>query len=155
LSAERGERVITHFRTQKTSTLLAYLACSLHQNPPRERLIELLWPGVETEVGRSRFRPELSALRAVLEPVGTLSGSVLQADRLYVRLNASVVTTDVQAFEAAMRAVSQAQDTPERIEYLRHALTHYTGELLPGFYDDWALRERERLAMRYQEALRD
>src|SRR5262245_37695424 len=54
LSATRGEQVITHFRTQKTATLLAYLAFHLYQNHPRERLIELLWPEVETEVGRSR-----------------------------------------------------------------------------------------------------
>ena len=36
---------------------------------------------------------------------------------------------------------------------LRGALELYTGDLLEGFYDDWALRERERLRLLYMKSL--
>ena len=33
------------------------------------------------------------------------------------------------------------------------AIGHYTGDLLEGFYEDWAIRERERLRLLYLDSL--
>jgi DNA-binding SARP family transcriptional activator len=40
-----------------------------------------------------------------------------------------------------------------KVQKLRSAMDLYRGELLEGFYDDWALRERERLRMLYLNGL--
>ena len=39
------------------------------------------------------------------------------------------------------------------VQELEQALQLYTGELLEGFYDDWVLRERERLHLLYLNSL--
>src|SRR5690348_4163210 len=87
--------IVTHFRTQKTAVLLAYLAYYPDRAHPRDELVELLWPGSEPELGRNNLSKALSALRAVLEPVGVPDGAVLVADRASARLRAGRVTTDV------------------------------------------------------------
>lgn len=52
LRVVQGERIITRFNTQKTASLLAYLAYHLDRAHPREALIEMLWPDNEPEKGR-------------------------------------------------------------------------------------------------------
>ena len=44
LRATHDDQVITHFRTQKNTALLAYLAYYRRRSRRREELIELLWP---------------------------------------------------------------------------------------------------------------
>jgi DNA-binding SARP family transcriptional activator len=67
-------RTITRFRTQKTASLLAYLAFHLSQTQPREVLIELLWPRGTAEAGRQSLSMALSSLRHQLEPPGVPRG---------------------------------------------------------------------------------
>ena len=43
-AGDQPPRVISRFQTQKTGSLLAYLAYHCHRSHPREALIELLWP---------------------------------------------------------------------------------------------------------------
>lgn len=113
--------------------LLARLALHPGRSHAREELIELLWPEVEREVALVRLRHTLRTLRQPLE-AGLPAGSVLIADRTSIRINPDSFTTDVAAFE---QAVKQKDFVTAR------AL--YRGELLPGFYDDWVLEERYRL----------
>ena len=68
LRAERGESVVTRFRTQKTALLLAYLAYYGRRAHSRETLIELLWPESDAELGRHNLSVALSWLRNQLEP---------------------------------------------------------------------------------------
>jgi DNA-binding SARP family transcriptional activator len=60
---------------------------------------------------------------------------------------------DVAVVEDAVRRLrrdkSDARDLPDA----ERALEHYTGDLLDGFYDEWALRERERLRLLYLDGL--
>src|SRR6266542_2466879 len=87
LQARQGDHVVTRFRARRTGSLFAYLAYHLDQPHPREVLIELLWPEVEPQNGRTNHRRELCSLRRQLEPPGVASGAVIVADRLCVRLN--------------------------------------------------------------------
>lgn len=133
VSAVRGERALTHFESSRAVALLARLALLPQRTHPREELAELLWPEVEPEVGRRRLRHILGTLRQPLE-LGLPPGSVLIADRLSVGLNPEAITTDVAEFEKALKQKDFA--TARKL---------YTGELLPGLYDDWILEERYRL----------
>ncbi len=165
LRAEQSGRVITRFRTYKTGALLAYLA--YHPRPhPREHLIGMLWPDDTSDAGRNSLSKALSSLRNQLEPPGVPTGTVLRADRATIELNRSACTTDVAEFEAALRAAARADRGSEKgsstvaaaaaagaVPLLADAVQLYRGELLPGFYEDWNLAERQRLAETYLAAV--
>jgi DNA-binding SARP family transcriptional activator len=153
LRATQGERVVTRFRARRTGALLAYLAYHLDRPHPREVLVELLWPGVEPSIGRNNLRRELSSLRRQLEPPGVPAGAVVMANRDSVQLNPAACATDVNAFEAALRRAGRASCSTERVARLTEAAELYRGELLPGYFEEWILPERQRLAELYLQAL--
>jgi hypothetical protein len=112
--------------------LLARLALAPGRAHARESLVELLWPGVALDVGRNRLREALCTLNRFLQADG--SAPVLQADRTCIRVLPGRLVCDAALFEQAAR---RGDATAAR------AL--YSGELLPGHYDEWVLRERQRL----------
>jgi class 3 adenylate cyclase len=155
--AERGcevDQVVSHFQTQKTGALLAYLAYYPQRPHRREELIELLWPEADLDSGRNRLSLALTWLRHQLEVTGTPQEPILIADRTAVRLNADAITTDVAEFQTALQAATRVGDTAERAVLLAQAVDLYRGPLLPHCYEEWVLREREWLAERYFPALR-
>jgi predicted ATPase/DNA-binding SARP family transcriptional activator/uncharacterized protein HemY len=153
LRAMHGERAITRFRRHTAGVLLAYLAFYRQRSHPREELIELLWPECDPAVGRDRLSTDLSSLRRQLEPPGIPTGAVLRADRSTIGLNAAAVTTDVGEFDAALASASRARNELEREQWLREAVERYQGELLPGYFEEWILPERQHLTERYHQTL--
>jgi DNA-binding SARP family transcriptional activator len=147
-------RVVERFPTQKAAALLAHLALYPHRRHAREALIDWLWPDSELAAGLHSLRQALSSLRHQLEPPGTPAGALLRTDRLFVQINPDLLITDVAEFETALQATGRERDPAARAENLGRAAELYRGELLPGFYEEWALAERERLAQSYQGALR-
>ena len=97
LRAARGDRPVLRFPTRKTALLLAYLALHPGRFHPREALAEMLWPDVPQEAQRHNLRLTLSRLRTVFSP-----DTLIEADRLTVRLNPAAFTTDVREFEQAV-----------------------------------------------------
>ena len=154
LSAQQNERVITRFRTQKTGALLAYLAFYLDRSHLREVLFELLWPECVPDLGRQSLSMALSSLRHQLEPPGVPRGAVIIADYKSVRLNPEAVTTDVAEFEAALLSAGQAQSDIERVRHLADAVALYRGALLPDYFENWILREQQRLEGLFFQSLR-
>ena len=151
----RDEERIIRFATQKTATLLAYLAFHRTHSPSREVLIELLWPECELSAGRNRLSTLLSHLRHLLEPLGMEAGSVVQADSASVRLNLAAVTTDVAEFEDLLRTASRTEEAATRLNHLLRAVALYKDGLLPGSYEEWVGREQTRLRDRYSESLQE
>ena len=147
LRVSRGEQVFTRFRTQKTGSLLAYLAA--YPRPARrDQLIEMLWPDNDPESGRNCLRIALSALRRIFEPEGqenSLFPTVLMADRTHVSLNQVAFTTDKAAFESGLLNATRAKDETTRIEWLKKALDVYQDDLLPAYDEAWIRQERQRL----------
>jgi predicted ATPase/DNA-binding SARP family transcriptional activator len=154
LSAARGDRAISRFPTQKVAGLLAFLALHPGRDHPREELAERFWPEADAEQGRVSLRTALATLRKQLEPPDVTPGSVLRADRFAVGIAAGTTETDVAEFEWLCREAVKADDPARRVTLLRDARRLYRGELLPGFYDDWVLTERERLAEMHLALLR-
>ncbi|HZP81467.1 MAG TPA: tetratricopeptide repeat protein [Chthonomonadaceae bacterium] len=64
------------------------------------------------------------------------------------------MTTDVAEFVSRFRKAARTHEAAERLKLLRQAAALYTGELLPGFYDDWVLAEQRRLAELYMQVER-
>jgi predicted ATPase len=127
-----GRQCLTRLRSRAAMALVARLAMAPTRAHARTELAALLWPDADEEAGRSRLRQTLSLLRSVLEPPG--GAPVFEADRRFVKAVAGALWCDALAFEQALRA---------RQTDLAQAL--YRGELLPGFYDEWVVDERERL----------
>ncbi|MBC7805384.1 MAG: tetratricopeptide repeat protein, partial [Akkermansiaceae bacterium] len=123
---KRGDESVTHFRTRKAAALIAFLI--LHpQRHSRDALSDLLWPDADFDDARASFRGTLSHIRKAL---GT---DFLQTTRDTVGI-AAPFTCDATDFERAVNA-----------KRWKDAGQLYRGELLPGFWDDWVLAERQRL----------
>jgi TolB-like protein/DNA-binding SARP family transcriptional activator/Tfp pilus assembly protein PilF len=123
--------------------LLALLALAPDQRLSRDKLIAYLWPESDIERARQLLNAALYTLRKALgESALTSVGDV-------VRLDTDVVHTDVMDFEAAIQRGDRAE-----------AIAIYRNEFLDGFFvsdapefEQWAERERERLAAAYDGVL--
>jgi len=130
---------------------LALLALSPGQYRSREEVIDLIWPEVDFDEARNRFRQTIFVLRKQLEPEGVTPGSVLFTDRTQIGLTAGQ-TSDVAQFQQSLRQAALTTEPQERAQHLRVALALYKGEFAPGFYLDVLLTERERLKALAQSA---
>jgi predicted ATPase len=133
LTLRRNDQPTTRLISRALAALVSRLALFPDRAHPREELIELLWPGVVLPVGRNRLRQLLSTLKTLLEPPG--SPRVLDADRIVIRVVPGALECDAVAFERLLRQGHGAE-----------ARLLYRGELMPGYYDEWILEERDRLA---------
>ncbi len=155
LRAYSGDQAITRFQTYKTGALLARLAYPPQHPHAREELTNLLWPDADPASARNRLSQALVWLRPRLEKPEMANREVLSADRQTVGLNPEYIVTDVAQFEEAIQAAAIPHIPPqEQREALRRAVDLYRGELLTGYYEDWVLTERQRLAGAYLAAMR-
>lgn len=134
LETPDGEEIV-RFKSQKVAALLAYLALKLGRPCPREELYFALWPEEDnTRATSNRLSVALASLRRQMEPSGTPFGSVLDVSHpSCILLREETVWCDVIAIEQALKA----GDQEEAAELLQ-------GELLPGFYEDWAVIQQHR-----------
>lgn len=150
-----GGETITQFRTQKTASLLAYLAYFERRHHRRETLLELLWPECGRPAASKSLSTALWSLRGQLEALGLPAATVLHANRSAVWLDADHIATDAAEFQTTLRVAHQVDDRDERALLLTSAVSLYRGELLRGHYEDWIFPEQTRLASLYQSALNE
>ncbi len=153
LSVTQNGRVITRFRDRKTAALFAYLVYFRRSLHPREELVGLFWPDSDERAGRASLSTALNALRGLLEPSEIPRGAVFAIDRSNAQCRPESCATDVTAFETALQQASRPPEEAQRLPLLCAAAERYTGDLLPGFYDDWILTERIRLQTVYLQTL--
>jgi DNA-binding SARP family transcriptional activator len=144
--------------TRAIQALLAYLMLHRHRVHPREVLVDLFWGHHPEEQARRSLSTALWRLRQALKPAGTGKDDYLRTTPTgELGFNCqSDYWLDVALFEdKAASIVKKTVQSMERndAKELEDALKLYTGELLEGFYDDWALRERERLRSLYLKSL--
>ncbi len=135
-------RLLPRPPTVKSQSLLAYLL--LHRGTPqaREILAEMFWPGRPSSRSRRSLSTALWHIRRCFAP-----SDPLRSDHRFVQITfPGEVIVDVEVFEKTIKEASRAEDLPR-------AVALYTGEFLPGLYDDWVIRQRERLHVLYQGAL--
>ena len=153
LCVDYGEKSITRFRDSKAASLFAYLVYYRGRPHPRETLAYLFWPDSDEGAGRACLSTALHALHKQFEALGAPKGTVFFADRAAIQCNPEAVATDVSAFEIGLQHSSRADRPAEVLRLLLAATARYSGELLPGYYDDWILTERIRLQTLYLGAL--
>ena len=118
--------------------LLSYLALHPRAAHRREALAELLWPDAGRR-GRRNLTDNLYRIRR------RLGDGWLQIDSDALRCAPSL-TVDVWDFDELVASA--------RISDLQAAIDLYTGELVPGVYDEWAVEHRAARQQAYASALR-
>ena len=112
--------------------LVAYLCLS--RRPARPAVAGTLWPDVGEEQAHASLRSALWRLRGAAPGLVDARGGALTL--------APGVLVDVQRLQDWAR---QVQDPLVAAEELPWPETALLGDLLPGWYDEWLLLERERL----------
>jgi DNA-binding SARP family transcriptional activator len=143
--------------TQTLQPLLAWLVLNRKKTHAREALTELFWGEQRGDRARRCLSTALWRLKQALEPDGVQPGAYLISTAATVGFNNdSDHWLDVAAFEEGvglLRHLGHATGNAQDWLRVESAIGHYTGDLLEGFYEDWAIRERERLRLLYLDSL--
>jgi predicted ATPase/DNA-binding SARP family transcriptional activator len=119
--------------SRPSQSLLAYLTLNTGARLRREKLAGLLWPDSDETKARRQLRQALWRLRKLI------GDEYILADKISIGFNPDanyMLDVDVIKDDAAW---SRAKD-----EVVQN-IADYAGELLPGFYDEWVVFEREQL----------
>ena len=132
--------------TRSAQSLLAYLALNAGVTNRREKLASLLWPDATEPNARGYLRQALWQIRKSLE-IASLNWEN------YLQINDISITFDDQStcWLDANLLLSRVESLP--VEEIIEIVRLYRGELLPGFYDEWIIVERERLQMAYHQKM--
>jgi DNA-binding SARP family transcriptional activator len=135
--------------SRRAEALLAYLL--LHRDSPqgRQHLAFLLWPDSSEPQARTNLRHLLHTLRHAVPQLD----ACLEVTATTIRWRPEAAPwLDVAAFEEAVQRAERL-DAAESVHALREAADAYSGDLLPGRFEEWLLDERERLRHAYTAAL--
>ena len=118
-------------------SLLAYLVLNAGSAYRREHLAGLFWPGSDERKVKGYLRLALWRLRKTIHETVPTAPDYFQANKISIAFDAGLpYWLDSAVLE---------NGTESGLEALHSATQVYTGELLPGFYDEWVVLERERL----------
>lgn len=119
-------------QTRPGQAVLAYLLLNAGTPQRRDRLSGLFWPDASESNARNNLRHVLWRIRKAI------GDEYLLADNFTVMFDAkSDYWLDTAFLESAL-------DEAASVDQLTAACTAFGGDLLPGFYDDWVVLERER-----------
>ena len=124
---ERGG-IVVEIPSHPAKLLLAYLALAAGTPQPRERIAGILWPESDEVSSRGNLRQALWRLRKAI------GAGCLPSDNNTIAFESGA---ECQLDIALLVGPTDGD--------LAAAVSAYQGELLPGFYEDWVLLERERL----------
>jgi len=142
-----GDVAIDVLTTRKSRALLAYLMLNPGRRFGRETLAETIWGEGRASDTMKALRQELWIIRRAFrgkniepKPYFTLDGEELGV--------VGSPWVDAVAFETAIETQATDSDNSHgdaEAARLEVAVALYTGDLLPGLYDDWCLFPREIL----------
>lgn len=108
-------KLISSFRTRKVEELLAFLFLNTDIAHTREKLIELLWPGISNDNGRSRLSTTLWRIRVLLKPLEVPTDDILESTTESVTLcSNSKLQVDVNLFQDCVAAAGLASSSKEK-----------------------------------------
>jgi DNA-binding SARP family transcriptional activator len=160
-----GSQPLGGIAYNKARALLAYLAVEAGRPHQRDALAALLWPELPDEAARHNLRQTLTNLRTALGGA-TATPPFLLITRDTIQLNpASDYELDVASFTALLAACEththrHLQRCRSCAARMQQALALYRGDFLAGFgvgdsapFEEWQLRQRERLHQQALDAL--
>jgi DNA-binding SARP family transcriptional activator len=128
--------------SRHAQSLLAFLGLSAGTRHQRAKLAGLFWPDSTESNALSNLRHTLWRLRKAI------GSEYLLADN-------QVIAFDPEADHWLDAAVLHQRLTEDAtLDDLIASVSAYSGELLPGYYDDWIILERERLQGIYDRKMK-
>ncbi len=122
-------------------SLLAYLMLSAGTPHRREQLAGMMWPDMPESNAKSNLRQTLARLRKAI------GEEYLVTDDLAIKFDATA------EYWLDARVIDQETAANASADEMIALVSVYAGELLPGFYDEWVLLERERLAAVFERKI--
>lgn len=122
------EGELVEITSRPVRNLLSYLLLTRGTKHPRDKLAGVLWPDSSEQSARKNLRQALWRLRKAV------GDSYLQIDNQSIGL-----------FPSTQLWLDLAVLEQETDQDLVKAVLVYEGELLPGYYEEWVLLERDRL----------
>lgn len=127
--------------SRPAQSLLAYLILNPGIQHRREKLAGLLWPESDASNARNNLRHALWRLRKVI------GKKYFTTDKVSIGFDASTdYELDVDILKDEANKSGSADD-------LSQAVSAYEGELLPGFYCEWANVDREEIQAVFEDRM--
>lgn len=126
-------------------SLFAYLSLTAGREHRREKLAGMLWPEASEANARKYLRHALWRIRRSLTEAGA-------EPELFLRVSdiSLAVREDSPLWLDARELIGTGPENQLPESRLKDVLALYRGELLPGFYDDWTVLEREQVRVHFQ-----
>ena len=123
--------------TRASQSLFAYLCLTSGTAHRREHLAGLLWPDSTETNARNNLRVALWRARKSVEGIGGVEGRITASEKSIALRLTPDDWVDARYFDGPLNGATSEQ--------LLEAAAAYGGDLLPGFYEDWVILERQRL----------
>ncbi len=132
------------FTSRSAQSLIAYLILNRGNSYRREKLAGMLWPASTEANARNNLRQALWRIRKSLDP---RAKDYLQADKFAISFNEnSFYWLDTSILEGPIKDDCPSDDLMAIVEL-------YQGDLLPGFYENWVVLEREHIQAHYEHKI--
>ncbi|MDX1686527.1 MAG: tetratricopeptide repeat protein [Candidatus Promineifilaceae bacterium] len=139
-------------RSRVARSLFAYLVTYRERPHTRRLLAGLFWPDETEARARRRLSQALWEIRTVLRQLDSPHAHLL-ADKETLQFNSQApYWLDVEAFQERIQQ-ADVEPSPPSLALLEEAIDLYAGDFLAGYYDDWAIVEREKQRDRFLETL--
>jgi predicted ATPase/DNA-binding SARP family transcriptional activator len=137
-----GKTVLISSRAAQS--LFAYLILTAGTSHRREKLAGMFWPDTTEEKARAYLRHELWRIRKALSPKS--NSDYFLADDINISFNPSA------EYWLDVNILTNVSERPS-IADLMNALAVFQVELLPDFYDEWIILERDHLQAAYEQKM--
>ena len=137
-SLRRGGKLL-EIPSRPAQSLFAYLILNSGVRHRRERLAGMFWPESMESSARNNLRQALWRIRSSIEDD---KHRYVISDRFHVGFDPEAeIWVDVDELQGELEESAPADDWVDL----------YKGELLPGFYDEWVVPERERVRIIFEQ----
>ncbi len=132
--------------SRPAQSLLAYLVLNPGVMHRREKLASLIWPDATETNARSYLRQAIWRIRK------SLAGRSLRWEDYLQISDIDIVFNDRSDFWLNVETLLETAEG-KSIDDLIETVNLYKGELLPGFYDEWIVPQRDRLQAAYHQKM--
>lgn len=123
-----------HISSRPAQSLFAYLALNSETSHRREKLARIFWPDSPESTGRQNLRHALWRIKKSLPTDAEME--YILTDDFSIAFNTSA---DYWLDAAVLKTAEMCKSADELVSIL----SVYQGELLPGFYEEWVILERD------------
>ncbi len=150
----QGKEVLNKL-SKRLLGVLFFLAANQEKAVPKDRLCEVFWDNMDEESARANLRQTLYLIKkATVEEIfsGNQEDALILSETNACRINPALdVWVDVLAFQHALDAAEQAEDSEEKISQLKEAAALCKGAFFHDFsikgdmaFEEWVILEREQ-----------